>query len=276
MAEEEIVLDGDEIADNDEAKDTEEEKDSGGKDLTEIEEAAIEIGWDPEYDGEDAVDARTFIINSREIQDSMRKKNKNSEREIKRLTKAVEDIKNYYRKLDEVRAEKLASEIERLKEERYEAIEEGDIEKVRKLDNKIDKTEQQVEPLIEDDYDNPEFDEWVEDNPWYGVDPELTEYADAQATLDKYKGVPYKRVLKLVEKTTREMFPEKFNSGRQAQSQRNMPPKVEGRTTGRIKRKPTKADLTPEQREVMKSIMSVSDDMTEEEYIKGLQEAGEL
>lgn len=240
--------------------------------LTETEELAVEIGWNPDHEGEDTVDARTYILNSRDIQDSMRKKNKSSDREISRLTTGLENVKDYYRNLDTARARKMETEIGRLKKERDEAIEDGDVDKVKGIDAKIEESKEEAIPLMEEDTDNPEFDDWQGDNTWYGSDKEMTEYAEAQASLDKYKGVPYTKVLSLIKKSTEKMFPEKFEK----QTTKTTPAKVEATRTVRTNKTATKADLTSDQKEIMKSVLSVSEDMTEKEFIKGLQEAGEI
>ena len=41
-----------------------------------IETLATQIGWRPDYKGEDQVDAATFILKSREIQETMKEHNK--------------------------------------------------------------------------------------------------------------------------------------------------------------------------------------------------------
>lgn len=279
--EEFIVGDDEEITE--EAESTEEEteetevvesdKEEETKELGEAEELALELGWNPNHEGDDAVDARTFILRSRDIQDTMRKTNRESKRQIADMKRGIDNIKDYYRKLDDARTNKMEAEIERLKAQKYDAVEEGDVEKVKEIEIKIDEAEKESEPLMDEDYSNPVFDEWVDDNDWYGKDEDMTDYADAQSKLEKYKGVPPKRVLKMIGESAREMFPDQFET---KSIKSKVTPKVEGTKPSRGKRAPTRADMTSEQKEIMKNILSVDESFTEKEYIKGLHEAGEI
>lgn len=253
--------------------------DEKSTDLSETENLAIELGWNPDHEGEDAVDAKTFILRSRDIQDTMRKTNKDNKRKIDNLQKGIKDIKDYYHKLDETRAEKMASEIIRLNDERYTAIEEGDVDKVKGLDKDIKAAEKEAEPIMDEDDDNPVFDEWVSDNKWYGTDDEMTQYADEQSKLSKYKGVPYQRVLQMIEKSAMDIFSDKFKSNGKPDKQttkEKIIPKVEGTKARSSKRTPSVSDLDAEQKEMMKNILSVDDSLTQKEYLKGLQEMGEI
>ncbi len=275
------IKDGDDfvVGDDDDKAGDDKLGDDKPTDLSETENLAIELGWNPDHEGEDAVDARTFILRSRDIQDTMRKTNKDSKRKIDTLQKGIKDIKDYYHKLDETRAEKMASEIIRLNDERYTAIEEGDVDKVKGLDKDIKAAEKEAEPIMDEDEDNPLFDEWATDNKWYGTDNEMTQYADEQAQLSKYKGVPYQRVLQMIEKSAKDIFPDKFESNGKPESKgkKETPvSKVEGTTQKNSKKAPSVSDLDAEQKEMMKNILSVDDSLTQKEYLKGLQEMGEI
>jgi len=250
--------------------------DEKSTDLSETENLAIECGWNPDFDGEDAVGAREYIIRGQEMQRSLRKGNKSRDRRIDDLQKGIKDIKDYYHKLDDTRAEKMASEILRLNEERYSAIEEGDVDKVKGLDKDIKAAEKEAEPIMDEDDDNPVFDEWVTDNKWYGTDNEMTQYADEQSKLSKYKGVPYERVLTMIEKSAKDVFSDKFESNGKPDKKAKPVSKVEGTKPRSSKKAPSVSDLDAEQKEMMKNILSVDDSLTQKEYLKGLQEMGEI
>jgi len=271
------------VGDDDDKGDAKAKKAKGdskgdSQDLSETEELAIELGWNPDHEGDEIVDAKTFILRSRDIQDTMRKTNKESKRTIDKLQKGIENIKDYYRKLDDTRASKAEVKINQLKKERDEAIEEGDLSKVHGLDSDIKSAKKEAEPLMDEDADNPIFDEWVEDNDWYGKDVEMTEYADGQAELEKYHKVRYDRVLKMIEKSTKEIFSDKFKSNGKpsADKKTKVTSKVEGTKPRKSNREPTVSDLDAEQKEIMKNILSVDESLTQKEYLKGLREVGEI
>lgn len=268
------------------AADKDEDSETEGE-LSDIEELALEIGWNPDHEGDEKVDAATFIRRSRDIQDSMRKTNNLNQREITKLQRGVKDIKAYYKKQDEFRQKTLEDEIEGLKDKRYEAIEEGDVEKVKTLDDKIEKSQEEAKPLIKDDEQepdsNPDFDDWQEQNKWYGTDNELTQFFDAQAGLPRYEGVPFKRAVTMITDDAKTIFADKFpagqgkgNGGGDQSGKPAATPRVEGTKPRRSVKMLSRSDLSPEQRDIMKNIKSVDETFDEKDYLKSLHKMGEI
>lgn len=205
MAEEASVLDK-----------KEETQEKAKVELSPIEVLAQRIGWNPEYDGENAVDAETFIINSKEIQSSLSKKVRTITKEMEAMREAVQVIAENSNAVRKAEVEGVQSKIEALNEERLAAVREGDVDKYTKIDKKIetltkkvDEKAKQVAPPTK----SSEYLEWVEENEWYDKDSEMRKWADIYATETapaEVKALPRKKLLAHITKKAKELFPEKF------------------------------------------------------------------
>lgn len=155
-----------------------------------VSEIAQELGWNPNYDGPDKVDAKTFILRSRDIQKSLKDALHNNKREMSRMSKHIDEL------VADKRTEKgqqLSDKLELLKEERRAAIRESDVDRVEELDGQIAELAPKV-PVqkkaearpaaaqqVQGTDPNPLFTEWKEQNTWYGTDRRKSAVADAIA-----------------------------------------------------------------------------------------------
>ena len=224
----------------------------------EIEELASEIGW--RSGGE--LDAKDYILKSRDIQDTMREHIKTQKNQLSELDSSVSELKIHNERVYRAEIKQKDAEIKALKKEKTEAIEEGDVEKVDELDEQInDLKEEMVEPSIQVPASK-DFGKWVEKNKWYKEDQEMADYADTIA--DNNKGAPFQRVAALVESKVKEMFPDKF------QTSKTIPASpVEGAGKRIASAKFTKADLTDSQKDIMGKFVKQGI-MTEKDYIKDI------
>lgn len=101
--------------------------------IASIEELATQLGWRADHTGEDAVDAATYILRSKDIQKSMSKHNKDLKDQLSVLNGSVEALKIHNEKVYQAEVKKLQAEITDLKKERKAAIELADVEKVEEL-----------------------------------------------------------------------------------------------------------------------------------------------
>ncbi len=254
-----------------------------------IEDLASQLGWKPDHNGENFVDAATYILRSKEIQDSMKDHNKDLKSQLHNLQGSVDALKEHNERVYKAELSRMQGEIARLKKERKAAIETADVDKVDELDQEISGLEKNLNapqpkpgPIT-----NPIYDEWVKDNTWYLTNNEMAAYADTVA--QQYAGAPLERLYPLVRQKVAEVFPEHFQ-----QSNTHQPGTLANPGKPEIKTKPvgpaspvergqkgsqnnsfTKADLTPEQMSIMSQFVK-SGIMTEEQYIKDiakLQEA---
>lgn len=217
-----------------------------------VETAAREKGWKPleEYEGdkETWVDAKEFVARE-PLYKALHKAN----REIKKVKKETETVKQLYDKIEIVAKEKAMAELQaKLKE----AAEEKDIE--RALDIKDQINELKTKP-IQETPKNEEFEVWVQDNKWYEADEDLRDFADAKG-LKIAKANPnlsLDEIYHRVAESTKKAFPHKFNN-----SMKERPNTVDsGRqtttraTNGSRKKSPSYEDLPVEVQDVYRKMV---------------------
>lgn len=227
-----------------------------------VEAVAVELGWNPDFEGDGKVDAKTYILKSREIQDTMREHIKEQKGQLHELSDSVTALKTHNEKVYKAEVTRLKTELEDLRRERREAIEEGDVDKVDELDERIDGVEESITKPDEKPRSTAEFDAWIADNKWYEEDAELAAYADAIAS--ENRGAPFARVAALVDRKVKEMFPDKFPAA--TPQKQKSPSPVEESGTRPQGAKFTKADLSEGQKTIMAQFVRQGI-MTEKQYI---------
>lgn len=193
-----------------------------------VEELAMKMGWNPEHDessGRPFVSADEFILRSRDIQNTMSNQLSQLTKTNKELAAGMHQLKEHYQKLTATEVGRLKKEIAEIKNRRDEAIDDGNKDRVRELDEQITNLQQtatEAEAILKADAqrktasDNgdsnanltPQAKKWLSDNPWYGTDEEMTSYIDAQA--DRFRGLPDERYFAMLTKQARDIFPERF------------------------------------------------------------------
>jgi len=271
--EEKVELPPEETGKSEEAKQTETDEDR-------IEALAREMGWTPKEDfkGDDAdfVDAETYIRRGRDIQESMRKSLKEQKQQLAAMSNSLAELKSHNEKVYKAEIARLKKELTSLKTQKKEAIEEGDVDRVNDIDEQIDVIKESISSEKEEPAttnqppENPEFNEWLKNNQWYLEDDEMARYADSIAAT--HRGISFKRIAKLVDKSIREVFPDKFPDKQKTKANTNTTTtttRVEGSTRQRPSGRFTEADLTPEQKSIMNQFVRQGI-MTKEEYIKDI------
>lgn len=232
---------------------------------SELEQRAMEQGWMPKDKWVESGKAAEEHRSAKEFIDrtDLYKRIDSLNRDNKDLRKAINDLMDHNRKMDEV-AYKRA--MENLRSEKKQALEDGDADRVIDIDDQILdlKTAQRNAPSVPQVPElPPEFQDWVERNSWYKTDKALQSDADAA-------GLAYKRnnphasasdVLDYVEKFIRKANPEKF------QKQRAVPPSPDGGDRSANKPAPAQKgiSLSEEETRAMKRFVRQGV-MTEDEY----------
>ncbi len=225
-----------------------------------VEDIASELGWRP--DGE--LDAKEYILKSRDIQDTMRDHIKTQKQQLTDLGMSVAELKTHNQKVYQAEVQALKSELKSLKAQKTEAIEEGDVSRVDELDEQIDGVKQVInQPSPEEPPRDVEFDAWVDKNPWYATNDEMARYANTIA--DQHMGAPFERVTAIVENKVKEMFPEKFTTS--TGTEPASPVESSARKTASPKF--TKANLTSSQKNIMNQFVRQGI-MTEKQYISDI------
>jgi hypothetical protein len=222
----------------------------------EVEKLAADIGWRP--DGE--LDAKAYILKSRDIQDTMRDHIKIQKKQLTDLGMSVAELKVHNERVYKAEVAKLTSELNSLKKEKKEAIQEGNVDRVELIEGQIDGIKEAMTPKKTD---TTEFDTWVDKNKWYKDDPDMAAYADSIA--DANVGIPFKTLTELVALKIEKKFPDKVNGS----VKKTVPSPVEGSARKIAGSKFTKADLTESQKTIMGQFVKQGI-MTEKAYIEDI------
>ncbi len=247
-----------------------------------VEELATQLGWNKDHQGDDAVDAATYILRSKDIQKSMSKHNKDLKENLNVVQASINALKEHNERVYQADVKRLQAEIAALKKERKSAIELADVDKVEELDEQIAERQKDIDApkkidvAKSNDVANPVYDAWVKDNDWYLKDDEMAKYADTIA--QQYVGAPLDRIYAVVRQKVQEVFPDKFATSKSTNTKitdvKSKPigptsPVDKGANNKGNSSSFTKADLTPEQVNIMNQFVR-GGIMTEEAYINDI------
>lgn len=240
---------------------------------TEIEKRALEMGWRPrtEFSGEDNdfIDAKEFV-QRKPLYDKIAAQGK----QLKNVSTALEALKGHY---TAVRETEYKRALQKLKDERKEALREGDADKVVSLEDDIKSAEEEFEqlkeenarPIVQEEAPiHPEFTAWKDRNPWYSSTKYMREFADEYGLRLASQGMLPAEVLKKVDMAVRKEFPHKFSNPNKADAPDVGASKTGGRT------KAGDPALTEIERMTMNSLIR-SGTMTKEEYLADLKKIKE-
>lgn len=240
---------------------------------TPVEILAKEMGWQPKDnfkgDGDNYVDAEQYIRKGQDIQDNMRKSLKDQKQQLSDLAGSLKELQSHNERVYKAEVTQLKKELSDLTQQKKEAIQDGNVEKVGEIDEQIDSVKESMVPPAKTDTSakvGGDFEVWVKDNKWYESDKEMSAYADSLA--DKHEGAPFARVAALVTKQVKEMFPDKFPSSAKRQEV-STAPRVEAGTRKAMTTKFTKSDLTDSQKSIMQQFVK-QEIMSEKQYIEDI------
>ena len=231
-----------------------------------IEDRAREQGWRPkeEFDGDPSkwVSAETFVAKGELIDriEQLGKKLKDSEKTIKMLSEHHSKVKE----------SEFKRAVEFLKQQKKQAYENGDVDRILELDDKIaevretQKAQKQQEQVNEAPESHPAFQSWVSENKWYETDSEMRADADTfgEAYARNNQDKTPAEVLEYVTKKIKKAYPEKFTN-----PNRNKPTGVESGSGNRQGSSRDTFTLTEEEAKVMNTFVR-NGVMTKEEYLK--------
>ena len=251
------------------SEDEEESSEEETKEET-IEDIASEFGWRKDFGGEKALSAADYLRKGDALRASASEGRHEQNRKLKNMEKALDDIKDFYAANSKAQAARHKKQIEDLRKQRIEAIEEGDPERVDEIEGEMYDIYQTAEPPKDpgrpqaDPEEVEFFNDWRKANPWYaptgkGGDMDMTQFADDQAAkLEQYQDLPYGRKLEIVTKRVEEKFSKK---------PKPTVPSVESPSRGRSRKQFSASDLNSEERTVMKNLVR-NKVLTQDEYMK--------
>ena len=243
-----------------------------------VKELARELGWNDKFDGDPSeyVDAATYIRRSKDINEAKRSQISGLKKQLKEINNVVSELKTHNERVYKAEVKRLTQELDELKAQRRSAIEDGDVDRVEKIEKQMAETHDLVTEAkpTADKVSDSSWNDWVDANPWYKEDDEMRVFAD-KAGLE-YEGLPFDKILKLVLKDTKAEFPERFGAKAKTTEKKTAISPVESGSrrvsSGKSK---TESDLSPAQRSVMNQFVRQGV-MTKAEYIADLVKVGEL
>jgi hypothetical protein len=165
-----------------------------------VEKEARLLGWvpQPEFrDGEHFVDAETFVKRGKEINPILRKNNETllkkldeANREIAEVKKVAKEFEKFQKDAAAQKVVALEGELKILKEQKKNAITQGDGDSVVNIDEQIDalkeeQREAKKTPVVQAPVVSvpvtldPLINQWMGENTWFTTDPKYTRIADA-------------------------------------------------------------------------------------------------
>ena len=175
-----------------------------------FEKEALADGWNPNFEGEDKVDAKTFVERGEKISGILKAKIGHLEERVDSLQSTNAEFKQYTDKQIQKEAKKNKKLIAELEGVKAKAITDGDGPAAVKADKDIERlqdtngaTNPEIERLAAD---------WGSKNEWYGKDKDLTEYAEfiyPRIIADGYTGKAYYDELT---RRVKAQHPEKFEN----------------------------------------------------------------
>lgn len=240
--------------------------------LTPIQQKAAEQGWKPkeQFEGEEDefIDAPEFVRRG-----ELFGKIEHQSRELKAVKQALDALKQHNTKIE---ASAYDRAVKALKDQRKEAINDGETSRAFELDDQIEEAtkareqimrEAQVPAVQEVD---PAFTNWVDRNPWYTKDVAMQAVADRVGIEMARRGVPQNEVLRKVEEEVRNAFPHKFTNPKRERATAVEPSSRGGTSVSRG----ADVAMDEDERAIMRKIVKTGV-MTEAEYKAQLKKAKE-
>lgn len=195
--------------------------------LTPTEQAAKEQGWVPKEEWVEAGNSPDDWRSAKEFQDrgELYKSLHGTKRELKQTQATLTALQKHHKYVFE-KAHKAA--VADLKREKRVAMQNEQFDRVEQIDEELEQANEafqtqkveldQAHQAANVQTPNPDFQNWVNVNPWYERDSDLREEADATGLVyfNKNPGTPPAQVLKYVAEAMKKRHPEKFGVKRAA------------------------------------------------------------
>lgn len=243
---------------------------------TEAEQRAMSKGWRPkdqfEGDPDEWRPAREWLERG-ELFERMRHISKEA-------NEAKQALNGVYGEFVKYRQNAYQQALQALKADRREAMQEGDFEKVEKIEEQIDTAKQaaaaEAQKLRQQTQANkealtPAYQEFVAANPWYTTDTELRDAADAVAmNFMREKNGQYDEfeLTDFVSKRVRKLFPDKFKRPSGPPSPDSSGSRQSGNTTTQVRQSSgLESRMSSEEQKIMQTLIK-SGVVTKEQYMK--------
>jgi hypothetical protein len=227
-------------------------------------------GWRPQEewsgDPDKWYDAKTFNMRG-----ELLKEIKSSHEQLNELKTTVKTIFSQHEKAREAGYKQA---LEELKQQKKQALLDGDVERVLELDDKIDETKEEFKAVKQEVKEekqqvHPAFAQWVGQNDWYAKDVAMHDFADKAGILYRQTNPTgsFEDLLEYVSSEVKKNFPDRFGG-----NQKRQPTVEAGNNAGALRGSKglSVSDLSEDEKKVMKTMLRISPGMTEQEYLKQL------
>ncbi len=193
-----------------------------------IEDQARRVGWVPEeeYKGRAQwVDATTYLQQLEEDSPRLRHLNEKLLKKLDQMERGQEEIlAHHQRMLKQTRDDAYAEALANIEAKHAEAVAAGDVDGAKKALDASRALEKQATAADEaapakpaagkfSPSDQAVIDGWVSDNSeWFGIDPEMTQYATGVEKALAQRGVPLAQRLKTALERTQRRYPQEFTN----------------------------------------------------------------
>ena len=238
---------------------------------TEIEQEAIADGWKPQDqldDGVDFISAEKFVENG-----SFFRKINSQKKRIENLESSISQLNEHNNKAAEAQRKQMQKEfderIESLEKAKVEALDDGDHEKVVKIDKELRKTETKTEPDVNTAFMT-ELAAFKSDNEWYETDSDMTEDADSFGLgySQRYPDAKPEKIFEHVMSKMKKLYPDKFENPK-----RNEAASVEGdKPSAKRGKSVSTKDLTQDEMKIFTNFDRMSVFKTDDDRKKYVRE----
>jgi hypothetical protein len=175
---------------------------------------AKEQGWNPDFDGPNKTDAKTFVERGEQIAGILKSKNAKLEDRLHRLEEANQKFGEYHKKTIEAEKRRNKETIAELESRLEQAITNGDGQEYTRTQREIDQIKASESDYPTDDMAawNAMTERWVAENPWYNQSRKMARFADGvsdEVRAQGYNGAAYFAELT---RQVKEEFPEEFKN----------------------------------------------------------------
>ena len=240
--------------------------------LSPVEQKALEQGWKPreEFDGndDDFIDAKEFVRRG-----ELFSKIEHQSKEVKQLRQALEALKAHHSKTKETEFKRA---LKQLDQARRQAVVDGEHDRAFALEDKIEEIKEEKEEFDKEfvasvpsaQNTDPVFESWQANNSWYGKDKAMTAFADKlgiELRAEVLAGALSKEdVFAKIAREVKAEFKHKFQNAKASRPGAVEPSSRGGRTNS------SSVVLTDQERAIMRKFVATGV-MTEAEYLKELK-----
>ena len=175
---------------------------------------AAEQGWNPDYDGPNKTDAKTFVERGEQIAGILKSKNSKLEDRIHNLETANQKFGEYHKATLEREKKKGQKQIAELQQELAQAITDGDGQAYTIKQQQLDDLKASQVNMPTDDAAawNAMAQRWANENQWYNKSRKMALFADGLSDQLRAQGYNGEAYFSELSRQVKEEFPDEFKN----------------------------------------------------------------